>query len=516
MTNMPRYYLHVEAVNLAHTVYDTYDIITIRGGSFILLDAVEELADHFSGRLQPITSAASQGLFAFEAEAGDEAGRQRLLREVLSVLNARTGGHATFLAAIEPEIQDGFPLVLERLAAQIRRLQWRMPTVAVPDFAPTAQECFIDGWRPGVHPYRGDPAVKGAAISDATQFRRDEGRKIKHRLFYRLLGDEKYRGNLCAKDLGELALDPHKGILSGKIAFIHVDGNSFGRIRRALCTTPDLRGRFDRQIQDGCRKPFLKALLQRAEAEPDFRTVDESGAPALRIEVLLWGGDEMTLVVPAWKGLEVIELFFQHARQLAFDGVQLSHRAAIVFCHHNAPILQIRRLAEDALLGRTRDDIQDGLDRAITGDPRFGALADQPRSDLRARLSDHPYGNALHYLVLESFDTLGGSFSSFLGRYYKGIDYAGLMLYAGELGALRQDLRTVQAAVPKGKVLEIVKALRDGGAARVDPLRHQLLASAAPGRVSAVEAALHNLVGENSARWALLADLWDYIPEWNA
>ena len=77
--------------------------------------------------------------------------------------------------------------------------------------------------------------------------------------------------------------------------------------------------------------------------------VMDDGKDALRLEVLLWGGDEFTLVVPAWKGLEVLERFFQIAARLEFGSdVPMTHRAAVIFCHHNAPILQIRTAGKHA------------------------------------------------------------------------------------------------------------------------------------------------------------------------
>ena len=38
-----QYYLRVEGVNLAHFVYDTQDLSTVRGGSLLLLRAVDEV-----------------------------------------------------------------------------------------------------------------------------------------------------------------------------------------------------------------------------------------------------------------------------------------------------------------------------------------------------------------------------------------------------------------------------------------------------------------------------------------
>src|SRR5262245_31509221 len=143
---MARFYLQVEAVNLDNVVYDTHDLSTIRGGSFMVMDAIQQVAESFKGRLQKITAAASQGLFALE---GERAEAEQLLPEILAALNALTGGHATFLAACEEETGD-FPVILERLQAQIRRQQWRMPTVAIPAEARASDACFLDGWRPGV------------------------------------------------------------------------------------------------------------------------------------------------------------------------------------------------------------------------------------------------------------------------------------------------------------------------------------------------------------------------------
>lgn len=244
---MPKYYIHAEAFNINNTVYDTYDISTIRGGSFILLDAVKQLPVAIPD-LKPIATAASKGVFAYEDPGDLDAQRSGMVQQVLQYLHDATGGHATFLVAVEKDVPDDFKLVLNRLDAEVRRQQWRMPTVVVPPFTPTDQECYLDGWRPGVKPYTLDPEMVGVKISMAADFRRKEGRKIKQSLFSRLLNDPTYGDDLVAKDLGKLATDPNKGILNGKIALIQVDGNSFGRIRKGICDTDTKRSGFDEAI----------------------------------------------------------------------------------------------------------------------------------------------------------------------------------------------------------------------------------------------------------------------------
>lgn len=509
---MPRYYIHAEAFNLDHMVYDTHDISTIRGGSFILLDAVKRLPEVIS-ELEPIATAASKGVFAYE-DSGDLATqRTGMAQRVLRALHNATGGHATFLVAVEEEIPNDFHLVLARLEAEVRRQQWRMPTVAVPPFLTTDQECYLDGWRPGVVPYRVDPNVVNAKISESADFRRRLGRKVKQRLFSRLLNDPTYDDDLVAKDLGKLAIDPNKGILNGKIALIQVDGNNFGRIRNSICDTDAKRKSFDEAIQ-GCRNAFLRDILLRARADPDFQVL-EDGKMVLRIELLLWGGDEFTLVVPAWKGLEVLERFYQIASGLTYENVPMTHRAVVIFCHHNAPILQIRRLA-DKLLDMTKKNISGKFEAAIDKDTNLASLIPDERSQQLKWLSNAKYGNAARYLVLESFDMLRGSIEQFLENYYGIDDTSGMLLYGHEMSEIRGNLKTVCATVPKGRVVEIAYAIRQGDADNVNRLLARLSDSISPDQRQIALEAIGALTKGSYVGWYPLADLWDFAEGWKS
>jgi hypothetical protein len=507
---MPTFLIQVEAVNLSNVVYDTHDLSTIRGGSFMLLTAIQEMAAAFQGRMTSITTAASQGLFTVDESAQSI---HSLEQAILADLETRTGGHATFLVASEPDNGD-FPLVLARLQAQIRRQQWRMPTVRVPADEAAADACFLDGWRPAVSAYRVDPTRPRVKISRATEFRRRYGRRVKDSIFQAILSDPAYDENLCAKDLNRLASDPSKGTLDGKIALIHIDGNRFGSIRRALCTTPETRQAFDQQIQQGCREPFLRALLNYAKSDPAFQTRDDEGNAALRIEILLWGGDEMTLVVPAWRGWKTIDLYYQQANTLCFQGVSLSHRAAIIFCHHNAPILQIRRMAEE-LLERTREDIKSGFAEAVESHAEIASLSLEARQQSLAWLANHALGNALHYLTLKSFDMLGSNLESFLQKYYAESDYRQLLIRADEMASMGDHLKQLHTHVAKGKVLEIVRALQTQNDERIAQMRSRLLEMTESSVRQSVTESLDALVAEKAGRWQLIADLWDFAPEWH-
>jgi len=436
-----------------------------------------------------------------------------MVRQVLCVLHNATGGHATFLVAVEEDIPGDFPMVLSRLEANVRRQQWRMPTIIVPPFDATDQECYLDGWRPGVKPYTVDPDVSGAKISRATYFRRKRGRELKHTLFKELFAEEGIEDDLCAKDLGELAIDASKGIISGKIAFIHIDGNSFGRIRKRSVSLPKRVGTLTFVIQK-CREAFLDDLRNTAHSDPDFR-LSRNGKDVLRLEVLLWGGDECTMVVPAWKGLEVLERFYRITSGLTFEGMPMTHRAAVIFCHHDAPILQIRKLA-DRLLEMTKNDIITHFKAAFATDPTLAGFVEADRTEQIKCLSNANYGNAARYLVLESFDMLHGSLEQFLERYYGKANMNNILLYGSRMSELRDNMHILCEVVPKSHVVKLAHAISRSDLGREKELRKRLIESIDPEQRDAVCAAINTFTKGNNAGWYILADLWDYGQKWKA
>jgi hypothetical protein len=508
---MPEYFMRVDALNHANFIFDTYDISRIRGGSYILLDVIEKkLTKKFQDRIKPISTAASQGIFSFDAPDNDPAYPDTLRREILTFLQEATEGHATFVVAIEKSCAD-FKILLEKLEAQVHRMQWRFPSVSIPEFNATDQECYLDGWRPGTSNYFADPNVKNAKVSASAQFRRERGRELKQRLFYELLGDEKYQDSLCVKDLERLANDKSQGILDGKIAYIHIDGNSFTRIRRKLCTSRELRGDFDKAIKEGCHKQFIRELLRHADLDPTFKTTDGKGQEALRIEILLWGGDEMTLIVPAWKGMEVMKLFYDQSEQLSFQDHKLSNRAAIIFCHHNMPILEIQKIAEN-LLQRAKKDIQEDIKSLYLENGPSEEFAPSQNPDLLTLIWD-PRGDAFHYLVLESYDALGGSLDKVLSGYYRGIAYPDLLIHADEIEKIVSAVKTLKKYLSFGQVIKVIECYqKDPPVSPAEQIEH-MLKLIPRGQQDKVKTAIKELTENHPGRWYLLGDLWNYIVE---
>jgi hypothetical protein len=225
----------------------------------------------------------------------------------------------------------------------------------------------------------------------------------------------------------------------------------------------------------------LKKLLSYMAGNDASLTADKK----LRLETLLWGGDEIEWVVPAWKGWEVLRLFYEFDPSPAYDKTPLTHAAGIVFCHHNAPILQIRKLAH--------------------------RLANLAKSNLTSIPKSREHGDIFHYLILESFDMLEGSLDAFLKDYYKPVDYKELLLNGLEMQSFSKDMKIVRSGFPRGKVYEIISALKEKK--DVDDIKEQGIQSCSASRKEELRAAIESLLKGNINRWFLIADLWDFTKE---
>ena len=480
---MGDYYLRVEAVNLDNFVYDTNDISTIRGGSFLLLDTVNslEIADDLRGFLEKISTGASAGLFRIIGNDPDD-----VKKRVKDYLNKQTKGHATFVVDTLAGDNLDFKAVQEQLLAKNRWSQWQQLTIPWGrGWKGSEAPCFLDGIRPGledeVFPEKGIRQV-----SSSVKFRRDSRKQLRNDIYARILNDQGDFTYKFTNDLEMLSEDKNQGVLNKKIAFIYLDGNKFGRIRDAKCDKKTRLQEFDKSVQKDFREAVLRKLLSHMAGNDASLTSDKE----FRLETLLWGGDEIEWVVPAWKGWEVLRLFYEFEPPPAYNKTPLTHAGGIVFCHHNAPILQIRKLAH--------------------------RLANLAKSNLTSIPKSREDGDIFHYLILESFDMVEGSLDAFLKDYYKPVDYKELLLKGQEMQSFSKDMRIVRSDFPRGKVYEIIAALKEKK--DVDDIKERGIQSCPASRQKELNKAIDNLLKGNTNqnninRWFVIADLWDFAKE---
>ena len=467
---MNRFLLRIESVNLSWFIEDTDDLSTIRGGGLLLLrSTATKEKDQFDEGTPPvaripgireISTGASTGLYMLETADESPDAAVRKLRQEFATHKAYM--HATVVADAIPESED-FVADGEKLIALNRWRQMQEPTFVVPlpatppvgDKSPLAREvkadtkphgaCEYDGVRPGVKEV--ERADGNHWVSESTKVRFDFGREEKKKRFYEVTaprGTMEEPWGCFTNDFEELADYPSAGKLNGKMAVIYADGNSFGKFQAKHCRDSEKLTAWDVHLKK-FRQDFLTRLLS---SMPECPEGDRNGnawhAPpsgrkhsfrALkRIEVLMWGGDEFLMVVPAWQGLAAVREFLREP--LAFADTSLSHAIGVVFCNYKAPIRRVVKLAQEL----------SDVSKEVSKDWARAANVEQA-SDLIA------------YQVLESFDHIGRDLRRFMhDRVGEGNDIGDLLLSKQAIKGLEKGFRTLREHVPRRKAHELAQA----------------------------------------------------------
>ncbi|MGQ0594712.1 MAG: hypothetical protein ACT4QB_19380 [Gammaproteobacteria bacterium] len=506
-----KYYLRIEGVNLSNFVYDTQDLSTSRGGGLLLLQAVKQVEEKFSN-LTSISTGASVGLFSFEAKSDADA--TMLRDEVLKCLKGHAG-YATFVVDVLPA-NGGFRDAVERVIALNRFRQMSSPTLVYPDRGSSGQVCDVDYVRPATQDgsWRGEePNRRKERISDSVEARRKYGRKQKQEFYRALLpggtprdeitpdaatvGSEQaealgalYRflasdGEHFTHDLEELTTRGTDEPLGHKMAVIYIDGNGFGKIQ-AECGDETTLESWDKTIKSS-RARLVAALLAEAYATtwPDGSKPWLTDKGKLRFETLLWGGDELIWVVPAWTGWWTLAKFYELSETWSWppNGQPLKHAASIIFCNYKAPIHRMTDMAK--------------------------SLAEI------CKKGDWRKENRAAYLVLESFDIVGGYRDYVRERYRERIEVDALTLHGDDLSDWIGLFTQVKRILPTRRAFGVLHSAL-GGPGNLKRLHREARQIIERGGLSTEFDRLLGTVPEkpNPAAWAHLVELWDYIaPE---
>lgn len=481
---MPRFLLRVEAVNLfANLINDTDDLSTRRGGGLLALFAVQQLKDQLPAlNLTPIATGASVGLFEFDGdpEAVEKAVRQHFRDHTLEYPLDAPGKighlplkHATFAVDVRPTSGSSDEDV-QQLTAANRWRQLSEPTVSLDGLWGTGatDPCHFDRVRPAlvnVHMPEGQTVGGSASVADRRRF----GRGSRQRFYRQELGREvnaeftqDFR-ELAARDGLSDEQAPTNTI--DKLAVLYLDGNKFGHKQRDALKAGLTEYKEWSDALRNHHKALLGELITHATGDPAWQTAEGK----LRLETLLWGGDEIIWVVPAWKGWELAEWFFRQTHEVQTE--KLTYAGGLVFCHANAPIKNVVSLAK-----------------------RLGDAAKEVG------------GHRLAYEVLESFDDISGDFDAHRRKWLPaGFQTQKLVLNPHHLTTLRTPLRQVAAGddFPTRQLYRLAHAWRAGDTAGVTAAQKRLHACEVGQHLREIEATL----GETA--WLHLLNMLPYTPE---
>jgi len=500
---MSTHYIQVEGVNIYDSVFDTNQLSVVRGSSFLLKEAIDFIAETFP-MLTPLSTGASSGLFQVQVQ--DEQSAQHLIKEISQQLSTHTDYRLFTFLAVHCMHHD-FRAAKELLIAKLRFLQLQTLTLApdpvIPD-RPTAP-CPLQGIRTAPpQPTQGERYGYSAVVRFAA------GRDRRHQFYEKeLVGYPTGALSLSVldftKDIEALAKHEAFTHLNNKIAVLYLDGNGFSGIQRAHVHNALQQQAFDELVK-GYRKQFLGDLLQEITAGDALHfpcpfTDDQT----LRFETLLWGGDEMLFVVPAWMGFDLLDAFYRLSADWVYEPLgastdveklkaeKLTHAGGLVFCSAKTPIYRMRQLAK-----QLAEDVKE------SGEGKG-------RED-----------NFFDYMVLESIDyPVEKSLSDFSKQCYQTMaerQPLSPFFHWREHKAELQQL--LHGGISKGQVYRLAsKAVQGAPLEELKKLEQRLeLVTNNPDSSAQLEQMLGRLfpaTGDDDRvrfwRWVHLTELWDYL-----
>lgn len=408
---MTRKLVWFEGVDFDDCVFDTNDISTIRGASLALLDAPKRLGRLIEARLGladvEVFSGASQGLYRVPSDRLEEA--EAIIDDFVAGTSATDADLP--LAALRfvrgvSDLDESEPVVsMRRAQADARRAQLQGAASRSVE-EPGKRPCPIERRRPANasiqmpfdrardlglvearSPTPGTEAVT-VAVSASVRDRRAWGR-TQRKIFYtgrsarngepaleaetagwwgtwgRFFSTTGGATDPFVHDLQEMVAQPpakaHPLSVENKIAVLYADGNGFGEILSS-CRTLEAVTEFSTATRSLMRK-ILEQVLDRLcviafgigspsalpMPPPEAAAYTTSGGEKrLRFESLLYGGDEICWVFPAWIALDVVNTVIAALDRAMLAGQPATFSCGLVIADRKMPIADLRSLAHDA------------------------------------------------------------------------------------------------------------------------------------------------------------------------
>jgi len=419
---------------------------------------------------------------AAQADVPDEAAVCAAMRAFRALPAQRKLAHFVFLHACHRSGPDEWLCdIFAVLYSRLRARQLQKPTLALPDIVtplPPASRAFCTytlGRRPALPTNILRQPVSRSALS-----RRSNGRWQKQNFYMlqlrrsadaaaRLQDDDAQRR--LAESMHGLENDSvifahdFEAIVAGapatlppnvrnKLAVLFMDGNGFGA-RRAACTSVVRKGVYDNSASHHAYRRFclalernggliLAGLLDWMRGQPDFGGT-RRGERYLRFETLLFGGDDICVVMPAWGAFALLgELSNVLAGLRVPNAEGAAERVAfgigVAIADRRSPIRDLRRVANELSSAAKETDrgksivhvmALEGLDRADLDPDRlrqelFGDAAENKSRAFGLALADIP---EIAKVVVEIGRHVG---RSQLHKWYRKAEDDGLLRMPGD------------------------------------------------------------------------------------
>lgn len=372
----------VDTPSIKQFVFGADSLIDIRGAS-ALLDRLNRaelprwLSDDsqaYGGTVETVFAAGGAGQFIFDGLT--DAQVEEILDAAAARFAAESDNQLRLVYGIAPWGSAGYTAAVRRAFGMLqRRREWGLPSRAV-QTAPFLRECDSLGHLPAC--FR--DSDRDEWVSAAARWKRREGEKVRAsgggagplatwRQWVAGRGDEAAEAGIPGdfQEIGE-RLDAR-----GYIAVVYCDGNNMGRLVQEL-PSPGVARAFSEIVDSAVRAAACESLYTEVYSKAKRKK-------QLPFDILLLGGDDLVVAVPATAGLsfairalEVFEAETRRRIQAADQDVRefflrrlgdgaLSLSAGVAIARASYPFYLTLELAEDLLKSAKKGATQERLEK---------------------------------------------------------------------------------------------------------------------------------------------------------
>lgn len=272
---------------------------------------------------------ANGGAAQFIVMGAGEAELRKACDDVVARIAEKTAGDVRAVYGIaewRDEQSDSYSGAVERAHFEVRARREFGAHVPCAVTAPLIAECASASHLPAsrIVSIRGD---EPRALSESSVFKDRRGRDAKERGVWAewmtaLAGygpwpDEEGWDTLrcdSIADIGEAAQT-----LSGYVGLVYADGNAMGQIVQQL-DSPEVYRAFSETVDDSIREACFRSLAEICAGE--IEKIRHGKSQSLPADILLLGGDDLLVAVPADRSLQFARSAARHFQELTAERIQ--------------------------------------------------------------------------------------------------------------------------------------------------------------------------------------------------
>ena len=267
---------------------------------------------------------------------------------------------------------------------------------------------------------------------------------------------------------------------NGYVAYIYADGNSMGQFIREQIKTPAQYQQFSEDVFAATEQSVYRAIADHItpyEYKPDAKSPRKNKAPVWihPFEIITIGGDDVLLIVPANKGVEVAQAIGESFEELLlskgerYAGERLSSHEQKKQVHRYLPATASNSICK---LSTSSGVLITAADTPIYyADKLVSQLLKSAKKHLKSLKKDGYHGGTVDFLVLKAVTMITSDIEAFRKEGLTidtGPQKPTLQLYAApytlyELSGLVETVRAFkQAKFPKSQLYQIRSLLERG------------------------------------------------------